>query len=105
MKLHNYVKKNWESLPKSKFDELEVVVVKENYNNEEGWGHHSYEGIAVTKDGKYLWVYSSGCSCNGGPSSNDADIKSLVLADGTEVDDLKPAEIDFEALQVEFTTY
>lgn len=104
MKINSYVKKNWETLPKSKFDDLEVVIVKEIRNSEEGWGHHSYEGLGVTKDGKFLWLFSSGCSCSGGPSSEDASMKSLVI-DGSDMQDLKWDAIDFDKLQVSFSTY
>ena len=104
MKIVQYVVDNWDSLPKSKFDELEVVVVQQTTNEDYGWGHHSYQGFGITKDGNCMWLYSSGCSCNGGPSSDDADMKALVVSN-PEITELDPEKIDFESLQVEFTSY
>lgn len=104
MKIVEYVVENWDSLPKSKFDELEVVVVKEMSHSEEGWGHHSYEGFGINKEGKCLWLFSSGCSCSGGPSSSDADMKALEV-NNPEIAELEPSNIDFAALKVEFTSY
>lgn len=104
MKIVEYVTENWDTLPKSKFDSLEVVVVREMQNDQGGWGHHNYEGLGITKEGKFLWLFSSGCSCNGGPSSSDADMKSLVI-DGSDMNDLIPEEIDFAELQVTFESY
>lgn len=100
----DYVKENWESLPKSHFDDLEVVIIHETHHDIGGWGHHSYQGFGVGKEGNAYWLYSSGCSCSGGPSSQDADMKKLVIEDH-EVASLKPEDIDFESLAVDFHSY
>lgn len=103
MKINNYVKKNWETLPKSRFDDLELVMVKQLDYYEGGWGHHSYEGYGIDREGNFRWMFSSGCSCNGGPSENDT-IKSLVVED-EDLNEIEWKEIDFASLVVEFDTY
>lgn len=103
MLIHNYIKKNWETLPKSKFGEEEIVIFLEECCSEEGWGHHSYEGYGVDKTGKYRWMFSSGCSCSGGPY--EQTIKGFVLDDGKDFRKIKPSDVDFQKLQVEYSEY
>jgi len=81
MNIVDYIVKNWDTLPKSCFDEDRIVIFKEIQNWDGGYGHHNYEGIGVDKDGNVTWCYSSGCSC------------------------VDPSTIDFYSLQVEFNTY
>ena len=102
MKIHEYIKENWRTLPKSKFDDIEVVIFREVKNNDMGYGHHSYEGYGVDKKGKYRWLFSSGCSCEGGPS--EKTIKDFVV-DGKDITTEKPEEIDFEELKVICNSY
>jgi len=104
MKINEYIKENWETLPKSKFDDLELVMFEEISRYEEGWGHHGYQGLGVNKEGKFIWAYSSGCSCNGGPRSEDATIKTLTI-DGRDITNVAPESVDFEKLKVEYNTY
>jgi hypothetical protein len=101
--INKYIKENWDTLPKSKFDDLEVVIFNEVTNSDGGWGHHSYEGYGVDKEGKYRWLFSSGCSCGGGTSENDT-MKSIPMSDEsfTKID---PTIIDFNSLSVEFKDY
>lgn len=102
MKIHEYIKKNWRTLPKSKFDDIEVVIFREVKNNDMGYGHHSYEGYGVDNKGKYRWLFSSGCSCGGGPS--EKTIKDFVV-DGKDITTEKPEEINFEELKVTCDSY
>jgi len=101
--IQEYVKQNWESLPKSTFDDIQVVIVKEVRNSEEGWGHHYYEGYGIDEGGGFRWLFSSGCSCNGGPSENDT-IKDFMIG-GEDMKELNSDDIDFKALEVHFSTY
>jgi hypothetical protein len=61
----SYVKRNWKKLPKSTFNDDEVVIVREDCNENQGYGNHSYSGIGIDRDGFVVWCYSSGCSCHG----------------------------------------
>jgi hypothetical protein len=105
MNIVDYIVKNWDTLPKSCFDEDRIVIFKEIQNWDGGYGHHNYEGIGVDKDGNVTWCYSSGCSCDGGPSlETKKDLKVFVVNEGIDLD-VDPSTIDFYSLQVEFNTY
>lgn len=91
-----YVLENWEKLPKSNFDDKELVIVREIENDEEGYGHHYYEGIGVDSEGKVFRVTSSGCSCSGGPSWDE--IGESELTENWE-------DVEFDCLQVSFDSY
>ena len=105
MNIVDYIVKNWDDLPKSKFDDDLIVIFKEIENWDEGYGHHLYEGVGVDKDGNVTWCYSSGCSCNGGPSlDTKKDLKMFVVNDGIDLN-VDPSTINFNDLQVEFNTY
>ena len=95
MKIETYVKKNWTTLPKSKFDEKELVIVREMNNDEQGWGHHSYQGIGVDENGNVFEAQSGGCSCSG-------DV--TVEATDTQLNE-KWQDVDFGKFQVEFNSY
>src|SRR5262245_47337354 len=43
-------------------------VVLEHYGYEEGWGHHGYETIYQTHDGRIIFASCGGCSCGGSGS-------------------------------------
>jgi|TARA_Y100000310_G_scaffold103241_1_gene101548 hypothetical protein len=77
--IKKYVMENYEKLPESCF-ELEgkciIVYVK---TDEEDIGGHYFEGLGITKEGIVKWFFSSGCSCSGGPSSEDATLKSFEV--------------------------
>jgi hypothetical protein len=105
MNIVDYIVKNWETLPKSKFDGTQIVIFKEIENEDWGYGHHSYEGIGVDKDGNVTWCYSSGCSCNGGPSLDiKKDLKMFTINDGIDLN-VDPTTINFNSLEVEFNSY
>ncbi len=79
-KIVDYVKENYAKLPESDFDKegkCVIIYVKKDYD--EGWGHHGFEGLGVTKKGQLKWYFSSGCSCAGGTHSEDASLKSVVV--------------------------
>lgn len=103
-----YVKHNYAKLPKSRFDAFECVIVKTINNDDYGYGNHNYEGVGITKDGKVVWCYSSGCSCNGGPwvdekHSHDKSVKVLVAE--YDLQGIDPDETNFESMQVSFDSY
>jgi len=105
MNIVDYIVKNWDILPKSKFDDDRIVIFKEIENEDWGYGHHSYEGIGVDKDGNVTWCYSSGCSCNGGPSLDiKKDLKMFVVNDGIDLL-VDQYTIEFNSLEVEFNSY
>lgn len=107
MTLQEYIVKNYNNLPKSTFNDDFCVIFQENRNEDEGWGHHTYEGYGVTADGKLVWCFSSGCSCNGScEMEHKVSYKllevPLAFASAAE-EDFK--EIDFEKLRVDFKDY
>ena len=105
MNIVDYIVQNWDALPKSKFDDDIVVIFKEIENEDWGYGHHSYEGVGVDKDGNVTWCYSSGCSCSGGPSTEiKKDLKVFVVDGGIDLN-VDPSTINFNSLQIEFNSY
>jgi len=105
MNIVNYIVNNWDNLPKSKFDDVTVVIFKELQNWDGGWGHHTYEGYGVDKDGNVTWCYSSGCSCDGGPSTETKkDLKTFTVNSGIDLN-VDPSTINFNSLEVVFNTY
>jgi len=40
-----------------------IVLAEHGYDG--GWGHHGYDMIAVTADGKLISAHCGGCSCDG----------------------------------------
>lgn len=104
MKITTYIKNNWETLPKSKFDDLELVMFHCVHESEEGWGHHSYEGFGVDKAGSCHWMFSSGCSCSGGPSERDMTHKNMIVNDG-DILDTDCETVDFNNLKVTYNSY
>jgi hypothetical protein len=100
MKIENYVKKNYAKLPKSTFidhgSEKELVIVEEINNWEEGWGHHSYQGVGVDAEGKIFECHSGGCSCSVDVSFSETQ-KDLT--------GLKWQDVEFEKIRVDFSSY
>ena len=78
-KIIDYVKVEYDNLPKSKFDKDKCIIIYVKEDSAEGWGHHNFEGLGVEKDGKLKWFFSSGCSCSGGPWSEDATLKKIEV--------------------------
>ena len=107
----SFVRENWENLPKSSFNDEKVVIFRciEQYDG--GWGHHSYTGYGVAKNGDVVYCYSSGCSCNGhaevdsrGPLPTEKDLKIFSMADG-DVDPFDFSKVDFDSLVVSYSDY
>jgi hypothetical protein len=104
-----YVRDNYDALPKSNFNDQELVVVLEIRNDDEGWGNHSYSGVGVDRDGKIWYCFSSGCSCNGscgieGPHGHDLELKKFEV-DG-QAFDLTDIDADrLQHIQVSFSDY
>ena len=109
MKIVEYVKENWDKLPKSSFNSDECVIVHEIHNDNGGWGHHSYEGVGVGQSGDVYWCYSSGCSCQGSCHADNSCIKDfktfLVDKAAFPIGDLNPEEVKFDQLAVSFSDY
>jgi hypothetical protein len=79
-KIVKYIHKNYDKFPKSKLDGEEMVIFATgDFGGEYGYGSSDLDGFAVNKDGKLLWVYASGCSCNCGTGSEEKDIKKFEL--------------------------
>ena len=105
MNIVDYIVKNWDTLPKSKFDDVFVVIFTEIKNENWGYGHHDYEGVGVDKDGNVTWCYSSGCSCNGGPSTDiKKDLKVFIVDGGIDLN-VDPSTVNWKNLEVEFESY
>lgn len=108
MNIVEYVVANYDSLPKSKFDNEECVIVQEKENDNWGYGHHSYEGVGVDKEGKIMWCVSSGCSCNGSAGmsehSDEKTIKTFIVK-GIDLSKIVPKDVDFDSLVVNFESY
>ena len=97
MNIVEYVNRNYAKLPKSSFNNEEVVVVLEIRNDDEGYGNHSYEGVGVTGDGKVVYCFSSGCSCRGECGISEPH--------GHDMTTKKWKETNFQSIQVEFNDY
>lgn len=90
------VKKNYLTLPKSKDDNGEFVIIAEK---DEGGSYEEYkECLGVDSSGQLIWSYLSGCSCNG---SNDREAVSDVTAKSFKVDADKNTEEFYEANKCE----
>jgi hypothetical protein len=105
MDIIKYVVENYNTLPKSSFDDEECVIVKEICNEEYGYGHHNYEGIGVNLEGKIFWCYSSGCSCDGSCGMDHTNTEKVFEFDSFDLSKIDPLEVDFDSIQVEFSSY
>jgi len=102
-----YVTENYDALPKSFFNEDEVVIVLEVRNDDHGYGNHSYEGVGIDRTGKVFWCFSSGCSCDGSCGmQHENDLKKFQVGEGDfDMDSVDPKEINYAGLQVDFQDY
>ena len=107
MNIIEYVKQNWDTLPKSTFDGDSLVVVKTIHDQDYGYGHHKYEGVAINHDGSVFWCYSSGCSCNGSCGADHKPTTKVfgVGSDSFNIDELDHKDVDFIRNQVDFKSY
>jgi hypothetical protein len=103
--ISKYVIENWDTLPKSYFNEDEVVIIVEYNNSEEGYGHHSYSGAGIDKEGRYYYCFSSGCSCNGSCGIDHKETLKVLEISGEDISSLNPEDINFDYLQVSFSDY
>lgn len=105
MNIVDYIKNNWSSLPKSKFNDLQVVIFKEVQNSDGGRGHHTYEGYGVDLNGDVVWCYSSGCSCGGSVDTEvKKDLKVFTVNGGVDIN-VDPSTVDWNSLEVEYNDY
>ena len=107
MNVLEYVKKNYKKLPKSTFNNEELVLVYELYNSNEGWGNHSYSGYGVDAEGKLYLCYSSGCSCHGSCGiDHEPETQKKFEIDPTDFPNFNtPKEINFSSLESSFSDY
>ena len=106
MNVLEYVKANYAELPKSNFNNDEVVLVHSTYDSDEGWGNHSYSGYGVDKEGRLYLCYSSGCSCSGSCDiEHEEDTKKLEIEETNFTNFNAPENIDFEQLAHSFSDY
>ena len=107
MKIVKYIQENWETLPKSSFNDMQIVIFKETDNYDGGWGHHSYGGYGVNEQGELCWCYSSGCSCCGSSSvdsNTEKTLKMFTLDEGS-IEDVEPESVNFAGLVVSYSDY
>jgi hypothetical protein len=106
--INQYIKRNWNKLPKSQFNSDEVVIFQCVQDEDYGYGHHSYEGYGVNQNGDIVWCYSSGCSCNGSCGIEhkciEKTVKSFII-DGIDISTISWKDIQFKDLQVSFYDY
>lgn len=57
MNIREYVKQLYDALPKSHFNDQELVVVLEIENSDYGYGSHSYSGLGVDRDVRCSTVF------------------------------------------------
>ena len=107
MKIQAYIKKHWETLPQSTFNDEPLVMVIEMQNEDYGHGHHTYEGIGINQSGEVMWAYSSGCSCQGSCSTEHRKDVKIFQVNGSDFDinSINPKTFNFNNLQVEFKDY
>lgn len=79
-KIVDFINKNWDKFPKSYLNKEEFVIFATgDFSGEYGYGSSDLEGYGVNKNGKLVWVYASGCSCNCGTDAEEKDIKKFLL--------------------------
>lgn len=107
MNVLEYVKENYESLPKSTFNDDEVVIVFCMDDDNQGWGNHSYSAYGVDREGLLYLCYSSGCSCNGGCGiDHEPESEKKFQIDPTDFPNFNsPEKIDFPELQNSWSDY
>lgn len=106
MDVLNYVRENYDRLPKSTFNWDEVVIVYEMYNSESGYGNHSYSAYGVDREGRLYLCFSSGCSCNGSCGIDHVPDTKKFEIDPTEFPNFNtPENINFGSLETGFSDY
>lgn len=105
MNIVDYIKNNWSALPKSKFNDLQVVIFKEVQNWDGGYGHHTYEGYGVDENGDVVWCYSSGCSCGGSVDTEiKKDLKVFTVDGGVDLN-VDPTTVNWNSLVAVYDDY
>lgn len=105
MKITTYIKKNYKKLPKSTFNNQELVIVQTITDKDWGYGNHNYESIGINKDGQIFWCYSSGCSCDGTCGLDHKKDLKVLATDGFDLSKLDGSTLNFQSMQVEFSDY
>lgn len=104
--ISQHVIDNWSTLPKSTFDDCKVVIIKCIRDDSGDYGHHSYEGYGIDKEGNLIWCYSSGCSCDGSCGGDHTlDAKAFETSWSEDFTSINPDGFNFGALQVDFKSY
>jgi hypothetical protein len=105
MNIVDYVKENYDLLPKSTFNDEDCVIVKRIRDDDEGWGHHSYEGIGIGRGGQVYWCFSSGCSCNGSCGMDHVQTTKKFEVEGWSLEEIDHKDVNFNDLEVSFDDY
>ena len=107
LNISEYVQLNWSTIIKSSFDGEELVIIKEISNDEQGYGHHSYEGYGIDVNGNLLWAFSSGCSCNGScGTEHKNEAKTFEIDWLDEFSSIDPYTFNFQSVNpVTFSSY
>lgn len=106
MNVIEYVKTNYAELPKSYFNDEEVVVVRTLSSEDYGYGHHSYSAYGVDSVGSMYYCFSSGCSCDGSCGmEHEPDIKKFEVDPPYFPDFNSPELIDYDSQQVAMSDY
>ena len=76
IKLIKWVKKNYDSLPKSIIEGKELVIFATgDFGEEYGYGSSDLKAWGVDKEGKLFWAYASGCSCCCAAGTDEKTVK------------------------------
>ncbi len=106
MNVLDFVKKEYNHLPKSHFNEKEVIIVYEMNDDNQGWGNHSYSAYGVDQKGAMFYCFSSGCSCHGSRGMSHVEHIKKFEIEPTEFPNFNsPENIDFDTLARGFSDY
>lgn len=105
MNIQTYIKKNWNSLPKSSFNGIQVVIFETVEHYDGDYGHHSYEGYGANEAGELVVAVSSGCSCDGSCYVSSAGSAYVSKDVDLDFENFTPEMVDFSSQQVYFEDY
>lgn len=83
-KIIQYVKDNYETLPKTNINNEEIGIEIFNINKDIKYYEHNYEGVIVNKNGNVYFVFSSGDSYTGSAYvEEDVTFKVYTISNNT----------------------
>ena len=81
-KICNWIKDNYDSLPKSNINGKELVIFSTgDFGGEYGYGSSDLESWGVDNEGKLFWAFASGCSCYCNTSIEEKTMKVFEVTD------------------------